>query len=154
LTLSESVLARCAHDLETSLTKERGLYEQLARLALEAKQALERQDDGGLSEVLQRKRELITELRRVVEETDRAQHDFSEHGTVPEQIQARVSSALKRTNDALGELLRLERANEDSVRAARNSIGTELRELTRGRHMLEGYRAPHHNDPLFVDKRR
>jgi hypothetical protein len=141
-------------ELEGSLNNERLIYEKLADLAREIGPAVERGDDGALSRLLKRKRAMIAELKPVAETTGRLREELAGHREVPDDVAARASEALGRARGALEVLLRLERANEESLRAVTGSIRAELVEIARGRRLLEGYRGARETQPLFLDKLR
>ena len=152
--MAERTLSQCVQELQGSLRNETALYEKLADIAGEIRSAVERNDDGALGELLERKRNIISELKPVAETTAHLREELAAHPHVPADLQARASEALGRARGALEALLGLELANEEALRAVTGSIREELVEIGRGRRLLEGYRGSRETEPLFMDKRR
>jgi len=150
----ESTVSRCVRELEGSLNNETLIYEKLADVAREMGPAVERGDDDALSSLLERKRGMIAQLKPVAETTSRLREELAGHHEVPDDVAARASDALGRARGALEVLLRLERANEESIRAVTSSLRAELVEIARGRRLLEGYRGTRETEPLFLDRLR
>jgi hypothetical protein len=140
--------------LETSIDKQTDIYEKLADIAAQIRAAIDRSDDGAIGELLERKRDIISDLKPVAETTARLREQLAGHSEVPGDLQARASDAVGRARGALEALLGLELANEEALRAVTGSIRAELVEIGRGRRLLEGYRGSRETDPLFMDKRR
>lgn len=152
--MAERTLSQCVQELETSLGNETVIYEKLADIAVHIRAAVDRSDDGALGELLERKRDIISELKPVAETTARLREQLAGHSEVPGDLQARASDALGRARCALEALLGLELANEEALRAVTGSMRAELVEIGRGRRLLEGYRGSRETEPLFMDKRR
>ncbi len=152
--MAESTVSRCVQELEDSLNNETVIYEKLGDLAREIGRAVERCDDDALSRLLERKKAMIAELKPVAEAGGRLREELAGHHEVPDDVSARASEALGRARGALEALLRLERANEESLRTVAGSIRGELAEIARGRRLLEGYRGARETEPLFLDKLR
>jgi hypothetical protein len=150
----DRTLSQCVQDLARSLGNETATYEKLGDIAREIRSAVERSDDGALGELLERKRNIIAELKPVAETTARLREELAGHSEVPGDLQERASEALGRARSALEALLELELANEESLRAVTGSMRAELVEIGRGRRLLEGYRGSRETEPLFMDKRR
>ncbi len=152
--MSEQALAACAKELEANLNAEMALYEQLRELARETELAARRADNEAVAELMTRKNDVITELRRVSAATDSLRQDLARHPDVPADIQSRVSEALGRTAGVLEELLVIERGIEQPLRSMMGSTQAQLWEAARGRRLIEGYRPARVTEPRFMDKRR
>ena len=152
--MSQSTLSTCAEELEAHLNDETALYEQLCEIARAAELAARQPDGEAVSELMNKKQEVVAELQRISKVTDRLRKDFAGYPEVPDEIHARVLEALGRAEAVLVKLLDIERASEKPLLAMRDSIQAELHEVARGRQSLQGYRPKRETEPRFMDKRR
>ncbi|MCA8961591.1 MAG: hypothetical protein KDC38_13800 [Planctomycetes bacterium] len=143
-----------AEQLLDGLTRQREIYDALARLTESQAEALERDETEAAVQLANARESEMQRIESIDSDLAPLKESWPDwRASVPEALRERVQSEFRRLGDTIGAIIALDQKVESNYREHRARVTREIQRLDGSRKVQKAYGAPARN-PRLVDRSR